>query len=79
MSLSYQLQGCNPEESPRMAERLAEQPDKMVQAMAQHELGLSEDRFSNHSKSATSAAISSSVCAFIPIVNRYHRLTSITR
>jgi hypothetical protein len=29
MSLFYQLQGFNPEESQRMAERLAEQPDKM--------------------------------------------------
>ena len=41
MSLFYQLQGFTPEESQRMAERLAEQPDQMVQAMAQHELGLS--------------------------------------
>jgi vacuolar iron transporter family protein len=48
MSLFYQLQGFNPEESQRMAERLAEQPEQMVQAMAQHELGLSEHRFPNH-------------------------------
>src|SRR3954467_15966213 len=68
MSLFYQLQGFTPEESQRMAERLAEQPDQMVQAMAQHELGLSEHRFPNHWKSATSAAISTAVGAFIPIV-----------
>ena len=68
MSLFYQLQGFNVEESQRMAERLAEQPDQMVQAMAQHELGLSEHRFPNHWKSATSAAISTAVGAFIPII-----------
>ncbi|MFZ1218319.1 MAG: VIT1/CCC1 transporter family protein [Chthoniobacterales bacterium] len=68
MSLFYQLQGFTPEESQRMAERLAEQPDQMVQAMAQHELGLSEHRFPNHWKSATSAAISTAIGAFIPII-----------
>src|ERR1700680_141691 len=48
MSLFYQLQGFSPEESQRMAERLAEQPEQMVQAMAQQELGLSEHHFPNH-------------------------------
>src|SRR6266513_2147661 len=68
MSLFYQLQGFNPEESQRMAERLAEQPDQMVQAMAQQELGLSEHHFPNHWKSATSAAVSTAIGAFIPII-----------
>src|SRR5207247_3955067 len=68
MSLFYQLQGFNPEEPQRMAERLAEQPDQMVQAMAQHELGLSERHFPNPWKSATSAAISTAIGAFIPII-----------
>ncbi len=48
MSLFYQLQGFTPEESQKMAERLAEQPEQFVQAMAQSELGLSEHRFPNH-------------------------------
>ena len=34
-----------PEESQKMAERLAENPEQLVQAMAQSELGLSEHRF----------------------------------
>jgi VIT1/CCC1 family predicted Fe2+/Mn2+ transporter/rubrerythrin len=68
MSLFYQLQGFSPEESQRMAERLAQQPDQMVQAMAQHELGLSEQHFPNHWKSAASAAVSTAVGAFIPII-----------
>jgi VIT1/CCC1 family predicted Fe2+/Mn2+ transporter/rubrerythrin len=68
MSLFYQLQGFNPEESQKMAERLAEQPDQLVQAMAQSELGLSEHRFPNPWKSSASAAVSTAVGAFIPIV-----------
>ena len=68
MALFYQLQGFAPEESQRMAERLAEQPEQFVQAMAQSELGLSEHRFPNPWKSATSAAISTAVGAFIPII-----------
>ena len=68
MSLFYQLQGFSPEESQRMAERLAEQPEQFVQAMAQSELGLSEHRFPNPWKSASSAGISTAIGAFIPII-----------
>jgi len=68
MSLFYQLQGFGPEESQRMAERLAEQPEQFVQAMAQSELGLSEHRFPNQWTSASSAAISTAIGAFVPIV-----------
>ena len=68
MSLFYQLQGFSPQESQKMAERLAEQPEQMVQAMAQSELGLSEHRFPNPWKSSASAAISTAIGAFIPII-----------
>src|SRR6266480_4555180 len=68
MSLFYQLQGFSPEEAQKMAEKLAEQPEQMVQAMAQSELGLSEHRFPNPWKSSASAAISTAIGAFIPIV-----------
>lgn len=68
MSLFYQLQGFSPEESQRMAERLAEQPEQMVQAMAQTELGLSQHHFSRPWTSATSAAVSTAIGAFIPII-----------
>src|SRR5881275_2467882 len=68
MSLFYQLQGFTREESQRMAERLAEQPEQFVQAMAQSELGLSEHRFPNHWTAATSAAISTAIGAFVPII-----------
>jgi VIT1/CCC1 family predicted Fe2+/Mn2+ transporter len=68
MSLFYQLQGFNPEEAQRMAERLGENPDQLVQAMAQSELGLSEHRFPSPWKSSASAAISTAIGAFIPII-----------
>jgi VIT1/CCC1 family predicted Fe2+/Mn2+ transporter/rubrerythrin len=68
MSLFYQLQGFSPDEAQRMAERLAQDPDQMVQAMAQSELGLSEHRFPSPWKSSVSAAISTAIGAFIPII-----------
>src|SRR5256886_3402236 len=68
MSLFYQLQGFNAEEAQRMAERLGENPDQLVQAMAQSELGLSEHRFPSPWKSSASAAISTAIGAFIPII-----------
>src|SRR5436190_1240154 len=68
MALFYQLQGFAPNEAQRMAERLAEQPDQMLQAIAQSELGLSQQHFPNQWTSAISAALSTAVGAFIPIV-----------
>jgi predicted membrane protein (TIGR00267 family) len=68
MALFYQLQGFAPEESQRMAERLAQQPEQMVQAMAQSELGLSQHNFPSQWTSAFSAALSTAVGAFIPII-----------
>src|SRR2546428_9688206 len=68
MSLFYQLQGFNADEAQKMAERLAEQPDQMVQAMAQSELGLSQQHFGKPWTSAFSAAVSTAIGAFIPII-----------
>ena len=68
MSLFYQLQGFSAEESQKMAERLGENPEQLVQAMAQSELGLSEHNFPNPWKSSASAAISTAIGAFIPII-----------
>src|SRR2546430_9068197 len=64
----FRSQGFNAEESQKMAERLAENPEQLVQAMAQSELGLSEHRFPNPWKSAASASLSTAVGAFIPII-----------
>jgi vacuolar iron transporter family protein len=68
MALFYQLQGFTEEEAQRMAARIAENPEQMVQAMAQQELGLSERHFPNPWISSLSAAASTAVGAFIPII-----------
>ncbi|TLY29741.1 MAG: ferritin [Ignavibacteria bacterium] len=68
MALFYQLQGFEAGDARKMAEKLARDPDQMVKAMAQYELGLSEQRFPSPWKSSLSAAVSTAVGAFIPIV-----------
>lgn len=68
MSLFYQLQGFTPEEADRMAERLAEDPEQMVRVMSQSELGLSEEHLRSPWTSAASAALSTAVGAFVPII-----------
>jgi VIT1/CCC1 family predicted Fe2+/Mn2+ transporter len=68
MSLFYQLQGFSVEESQKMAERLAEDPEQLVHAMAQSELGLSVQHFGSPWTSSFSAALSTAVGAFIPII-----------
>jgi VIT1/CCC1 family predicted Fe2+/Mn2+ transporter len=68
MTLFYQLQGFGPEEARRAAERLGEKPDQMIKAMAQSELGLSEQNFPNPWRSSLSAFLSTAVGAFIPII-----------
>jgi len=68
MALFYELQGFEPDEARRMAERLATNPEQMVLAMAQSELGLSEHHFPNPWISCLSAALSTAIGAFIPIV-----------
>jgi vacuolar iron transporter family protein len=68
MALFYQLQGFSVEESQRMAERLAEDPEQLVRAMAQSELGLSAQHFGSPWTSSFSAALSTAIGAFIPII-----------
>jgi VIT1/CCC1 family predicted Fe2+/Mn2+ transporter len=68
MSLFYQLQGFGVEESQKMAERLAQDPEQLVHAMAQSELGLSAQHFGSPWTSSFSAALSTAVGAFIPII-----------
>src|SRR5205823_11566914 len=68
MSLFNQLQGFNADEEQKMAKLMDEQPDQMLAAMAQSELGLSQQHFGKPWTSASSAAISTAIGAFIPII-----------
>src|SRR5437879_3362379 len=68
MALFYQLQGFDAAEARRMAEKLGQDAEQMLRAMRQSELELSEQSFPNPWKSSASAAISTAVGAFIPII-----------
>src|SRR5690242_19811268 len=68
LALFYQLKGFTEEESWRLAERLSERPEAFLGALAHEELGLNEESFPNPILSAASAAISTGIGAFIPII-----------
>jgi vacuolar iron transporter family protein len=68
LALFYELQGFSTEESQRMADIASREPELMLRTMAQSELGLSERHFPNPLISSLSAAISTAVGAFIPII-----------
>ena len=68
MALFYQLQGFDEPQSRDMAARLAEDPERMLKALAQSELGLSEEALPNQWVSAVSATLSTAVGAIIPVL-----------
>jgi vacuolar iron transporter family protein len=68
MALFYQLKGFSPEESRKMAEKLAEQPEHLLKTLVHEELGLSERTFPNPWRSAVSATLSTASGAFIPVI-----------
>ena len=68
MALFYQLKGFSPEESHKMAEKLAEQPEHLLKTLVHEELGLSERTFPNPWRSAVSATLSTASGAFIPVI-----------
>lgn len=51
-----------------MAERLAEQPERLLEVLAHEELGLSTERLPNPTRSAVSATVSTAVGALIPVL-----------
>ena len=68
LALMYQLKGFTVEESETMATRLSERPEQFLSTLAHEELGLSEGSFPNPVVAAVSAAISTGIGAFIPII-----------
>lgn len=68
LALFYQLKGFTEQESQALAERLSTQPEQFLSALAHEELGLNEQAFPNPAVAAVSAAISTAVGAFIPII-----------
>jgi VIT1/CCC1 family predicted Fe2+/Mn2+ transporter/rubrerythrin len=68
LELFYQLKGFTPDEAKLLTDRLAADPEQMLRTMAHEELGLNEASFPNPVVSAISAAISTGIGAFIPII-----------
>ncbi len=68
MELFYQLKGFTEEESRTLVERISARPEQFVTMMAHEELGISEETFPNPALSALSAAVSTGLGAFIPII-----------
>ncbi|MGZ3640131.1 MAG: VIT1/CCC1 transporter family protein, partial [Ktedonobacterales bacterium] len=68
MELFYQLKGFTEEESRTLVDRLIARPEQFVTMMAHEELGISEETFPNPALSAFSAAVSTGIGAFIPII-----------
>ena len=68
LALFYQLKGFTEQEASVLAERLSAQPEAFLSALAHEELGLNEESFPNPSVAAVSAAISTAIGAFIPII-----------
>ena len=68
LELFYQLKGFSAEESRSMAERLQKEPKQFLKTLVHEELGLNEASFPNPWRSMTSAAVSTAIGGFIPII-----------
>src|SRR5215467_4382837 len=68
LELFYQLKGFSPEESRTMAERIQKEPKQFLRTLVHEELGLSEETFPNPIRSTISAAVSTAIGGFIPII-----------
>ncbi len=68
LELFYQLKGFSAEEARAMAERIQKEPKQFLRTLVHEELGLSEETFPNPLRSTVSAALSTAVGGFIPII-----------
>lgn len=68
LELFYQLKGLPAEDAHLMATRIAADKEQLVQALAQEELGISEERLPNPALAAASASVSTFLGAIVPVV-----------
>ena len=68
LELFYQLKGLSPDEAKLLVSRIALDQDQLVSALAQEELGISEERIPNPLMSALSASVSTFLGAMIPVL-----------
>src|SRR5215510_14484019 len=68
LELFYQLKWFSAEEARSMAERIQKEPKQFLRTLVHEELGLSEETFPNPIRSTISAAVSTAIGGFIPII-----------
>src|ERR1700716_2982225 len=68
LELFYQLKGFSADESRTMAERMQKEPKQFLRTLVHEELGLSEESFPSPWRSTISAAASTAIGGFIPII-----------
>jgi predicted membrane protein (TIGR00267 family) len=68
LELFYQLKGLTEEDAKLVVSRLAEDPEQLLHALAQEELGIAEERIPSPVLSAVSASISTFFGAMIPVL-----------
>jgi len=68
LSLYYQVKGLPQEDSDRVVEHIAKDPEQMLRALASERLNSTEEALSNPMTSAFSGALSTAVGAFVPII-----------
>src|SRR5262249_36232187 len=68
LELFYQLKGFSAEEARTMAERMQKEPKQFLRTLVHEELGLSEASFPNPILPTLSAAVSTAIGGFIPII-----------
>ena len=67
LSLFYQLKGVEPAVADELAERLAQEPDAMLKALATEEFGVSEHP-GNPTQASIAAGLSTGIGAIIPVI-----------
>lgn len=68
LSLYYQVKGLPQDDSDRVVDHIAKDPDQMLRALASERLNSTEEALSNPMTSAFSGALSTAVGAFVPII-----------
>ena len=68
LSLFYQLKGIDEKTADELAERMAQHPDAMLQALAAEEFGASAQSGGNPAQAALAAGVSTGLGAIVPVI-----------
>ena len=68
LAVLFQLKGLPEDDAHKIAEHLAEKPDRFLKAMAAEKLNLTDDALSSPAASAAASALSTAVGAIIPVI-----------